>query len=316
MRYLHQNGQPDVDFFKDKGFAQLRQTLDAEMKRLKKAGAGSCRRQAKPLTAEEELLWQIGILGDHTPQALLNTVFYFNGICFALRSGEKHHRLRFNHSQIEVIRKPGERAFLRYTEDSSKNNQGGLKDRKNKVKQVVHHENIESPGRCPVRILERYNSLCPTKRPGDAFYLQPLKKPKPDCWFSTKPLGHNTLNNMVKEMCKAAGVIGFKTNHSLRATTATRLYQAGVDEQLIMERTGHRSLDEVRSYKRTSSEQVEALSSILNLTVPHAEQQKLIVPTQQVQQLTQNTQQTDIVPFNVSLHGCTNISFNITYNSN
>ena len=150
MRYLRQNGQPDVDFFKDKGFAKLRQTLDAEMKRLKKAGAGSCRRQAEPLTAEEELFWQNGILGDHTPKALLNTVFYFNGICFALRSGEKHRRLRFNHSQIEVIQKPGERAFLRYTEDSSKNNQSGLKDRKNKVKQVVHHENIESPGRCPV----------------------------------------------------------------------------------------------------------------------------------------------------------------------
>jgi len=30
---------------------------------------------------------------------------------------------------------------------------------------------------------------------------------------------------------------------SLRATAATRLYKAGVDEQLVMERTGHRSLE-------------------------------------------------------------------------
>ena len=36
------------------------------------------------------------------------------------------------------------------------------------------------------------------------------------------------------------------------ATAATRLYNAGVDEQLIMETTGHRSLEGVRSYKRTS----------------------------------------------------------------
>ena len=28
------------------------------------------------------------------------------------------------------------------------------------------------------------------------------------------------------------------TNHSLRATAATRLFEAGVDEQLIMQRTG------------------------------------------------------------------------------
>ena len=39
-----------------------------------------------------------------------------------------------------------------------------------------------------------------------------------------------------------AGVGGRKTNHSLRATTATRLLLswAGVPEQLTMERTGHR----------------------------------------------------------------------------
>ena len=50
--------------------------------------------------------------------------------------------------------------------------------------------------------------------------------------------------------------------------TATRLYQAGVDEQLIMERTGHRSLDGVRSYKRTSQEQQVTLSDIMNLSAP------------------------------------------------
>ena len=64
-------------------------------------------------------------------------------------------------------------------------------------------------------------------------------------------------------ICKNAGIPWHKTNHSLRATTATRLYQSGVDEQLV-ERTGHRSLDGVRSYKRTSASQREALSDILN----------------------------------------------------
>ena len=37
-----------------------------------------------------------------------------------------------------------------------------------------------------------------------------------------------------------------------------------MDEQLVMERTGHRSLECVRSYKRTSDLQREALSDILN----------------------------------------------------
>lgn len=42
---------------------------------------------------------------------------------------------------------------------------------------------------------------------------------------------------------------GHYTNHSLRALAATRLYDARIDEQLITEKTGHRSTS-VRSYKR------------------------------------------------------------------
>ena len=65
---------------------------------------------------------------------------------------------------------------------------------------------------------------------------------------------------------KYAGIPGYKTNHSLRATAATRFYQAGVDEQLIMEKTGHKSLEGLRIYKRTNMEQHENLSDIMSAT--------------------------------------------------
>ena len=151
MRFLRQNGKPEIDFFKERLYADFRTTLDAEMKRLKQAGIGSEKRQPEPLTKdEEELLWKNGVLGDHSPQALLNSVFFFNGICFALRGGDEHRHLRFKDSQIQVVEKTGERARFVYTEDSSKNNQGGLKGRKIKTKQVIHHENSADPSRCPV----------------------------------------------------------------------------------------------------------------------------------------------------------------------
>ena len=50
-------------------------------------------------------------------------------------------------------------------------------------------------------------------------------------------------------MCKSTKFDGYFTNHSIRATIATRLFEANVDEQLIMQRTIHTS-SAVRSYKR------------------------------------------------------------------
>jgi hypothetical protein len=46
------------------------------------------------------------------------------------------------------------------------------------------------------------------------------------------------LATVVSTMCKDGGLHGYRTNHSLRTSAATRLYQAGVDEQLITEVTG------------------------------------------------------------------------------
>ena len=75
----------------------------------------------------------------------------------------------------------------------------------------------------------------------DDFYLRPLRFPKPEVWFAAQPVGRHELSGVVKRFCERAGFHGFYTNHSLRATTATRLYESGLDEQLIAERTGHRS---------------------------------------------------------------------------
>ena len=47
------------------------------------------------------------------------------------------------------------------------------------------------------------------------------------------PLGHNKLNSMVKTMMSEAGVGGYYTNHSLRATAVSRLFQNDVDDNLI-----------------------------------------------------------------------------------
>ena len=143
------------------------------------------------------------------------------------------------------MEKPGERAYLVYREVISKNRPGGLKGRKLKPKVVVHYANTENPKRCFVRLYKLYTSLCPEDRPPDSFYLLPMQKPTATCWYSNRPLGYHKLGTTVARLCKMAGIAGYKTNQSLRVTAATRLYDSGVDEELVMETTGHCSTEGV-----------------------------------------------------------------------
>ena len=64
-------------------------------------------------------------------------------------------------------------------------------------------------------------------------------------------------------MCKTAGFEGKFTNHSLRATCATKMYDNDVPEQLIKEIIGHKS-ECVHTYKRTSDHLRETVSHTLS----------------------------------------------------
>ena len=113
MHHLRCKVQPAIDFCR---------SLDAEMKHLQAPGKGTKKKQAKPFTKpltiqEEEILWQIGVLGDHTLQVLLDTIIFMNGLNFALCSGKEHHQLRISPPQIELVEKTGERAYMVCRED-------------------------------------------------------------------------------------------------------------------------------------------------------------------------------------------------------
>ena len=161
-------------------------------------------------------------------------------------------------------------------ENFSKNNSGGLAQKKIEAKTVVHHANQDNPTRCFVRLFKQYRRHLPeTVDNTSPFYLYPLKNPKTNTWYLITPVGHNTLSKTVKCLCAKADIAGFKINPSLRVTSVkinpslrvtsvTRLFQSGAAEQLIMECTGHRSLDGVRAYKRTSNKQHKSVSDVLN----------------------------------------------------
>lgn len=97
--------------------------------------------------------------------------------------------------------------------------------------------------------------------------------PKGSVWYDSVPVGIHTLQQTVTKMCKKTGFVGYYTNHSLRASAATCLYAAGVDDQLIAEKTGHRS-SAIRAYKHTSEEQQQSVSDLTTVSASESKKVK------------------------------------------
>ncbi len=158
--------------------------------------------------------------------------------------------------------------------------------------------------------------MCPKDRLDGAFYLKPLKNPKGIVWFEKLPLGHNFLSNMINRIMNAAGIKGHFTNHSLRSTATTRLFNAHVDEQLIMNRTGHSSTKGVRNYKRISDQLVEETSNILNGKRQKTEAKENLPPTvlKKMDEEEGNEclpKETIKLPYGINVASSANITFNI-----
>ena len=231
--------------------------------------------------------------------------FFVVGKMFCLRGGTEHRHLKL--SQLHRSWDPDQ---YTYYENVSKTSDGSFRKMRLKHKVVPLFANPDIGDRCPVKVLDTYISKLPPKAiEADLFYVRPLFESPPDPslpWYTSVPVGKDTLSNKLKLMCKHAGVKGNKTNHSLRAASATQMYANGVPEKLIQERTGHRSLDALRMYERSSQQQHQAVSKILSAGPTHTQttlkETTIDISTTKTVENTNNGS----TSFNFqNLHGCT-----------
>ncbi len=295
-------------------FVKVRNTLDNRMKCLSREGYIMPKSKAQVITySQEENMWQQELLGDHTPERLLYTVLYLLGVQFALRTGEEHKSLKFGKQLVVQTDVESGDDYLEYTEYTAKNNQGGIDALKASGK-VLHCYRNPNANRCLVTLYQKYIAARPVKNPKCSadFYLRPLAKFNSEgIGYSCQPLGIHKIESAIKNLYLEAGLKGKRSNHSLRATAATRLYEAEVDEQLIQEHTGHRS-NAIRGYKRTSSNLqkkvcgtlygakplVKGDNGLSNQKLPNSQQ-----PTQVVDSLTQESQPVSNMPLHDSPEG-------------
>ena len=235
---------------KDERFTQLHTVVDNLCRKLHKNRIGASKLQARVVTdAEEEELWRSSVMGCKTSRALQNAVFYFCGIYLCLRGGHEHRGLKLSQFVIEEVRNPGEPSQkikrLTYTENGSKNPSGAMHQVHLQNKVVKHHANNSLGNQCFVYLMELYISKLDERSvEKDLFYCKPAKtvmpgKPR----YYDMPVGHNLLKTKQKDKFFLAGLNHENiSNHSLWATAITRMYDGGIREKMIMERSGHFSI--------------------------------------------------------------------------
>lgn len=254
-------------------FRQLHQVLENRYRELHAQGVGTTRRQAEVIIIdEEEQLWQSGVLSSESPLSLIHAVFYLNGVNFVLRGGDEHRKLKLSQFKFrdtldpdnpgEVIR------CVEYTEHGSKNRHGGRLQLNQENKVVTQFARPQLGDRCHVFLLELYMSKLPDSAlQTDTFYMKPkdrIPASPGESWYANSPLGHNTLGKFLKEILKEGKVDAeYKSNHSLRSTAITRMFENKIPEKLIMERSGHLSVGGLLSYEHSTMAQKKEVCKLL-----------------------------------------------------
>ena len=133
-------------------FHRFRQLLDCEMKMCTREGVGlALKKNEKEAIIEEEIFWAKKLLGTSSSQALLNTVYFYNGKRFGLRSVE-HRHITLNNFVIGDI-------FITFEKNVSKTFHGGLTDLKYEprvVRHIFHQKGEKHETRCLVDIYKLY----------------------------------------------------------------------------------------------------------------------------------------------------------------
>ena len=205
------------------------------------------------------------------PAKLQQTVWFYISLLFGKRGRENQHAMK--KYMLAARETPSGEKYYEMCRElpgavlATKNHQGGLSDGEDSSDGKI----FEKPGseRCPYKIIQNYlshlndgcSSLFQKARSIDSKKFNPAKDMT---WFCCSPVGHNTIENMLRGMTTRAKIVPHLTNHCLSATAVTVLSAADVQDRHITKVTGHKSVESIRSYSdRLTFEQFRSMSNEL-----------------------------------------------------
>jgi hypothetical protein len=253
-RLLHQKLNNDI--LKDASFVKSNEVFSALMKKLKNEGKGSSKHFN---VVEKEDLQKIQELNASSPVELQWKVWVSIMLHFLNRGMENMHNLMKN--DLIINEDANGKKCLRLRDFLTKNHQGT--NNKPSTEAVMYSTLDDN---CPVALIEHYMTKLNPKN--EYFWQKP--KLNVNCeasvWYHNQKIGVNKISKFMTDISLHLKMSRKYTNHCLRATGITTLGKNFQDTE-ISSFSGHKSLNALSIYKRTSNEIKESMSGMLHNSI-------------------------------------------------
>ncbi|XP_070560203.1 uncharacterized protein KIAA1958-like [Ptychodera flava] len=263
-RYLSENGYA-YSICRDLQFRHSQETLKAKRSQLKSQGKGNKPNAAEELSErEEDTLYEKGVIGTHSPEALLFLVWLNNQKHFGFRGCQESRQMLWG--DVALKKTVDNIEYLEFNERENKTRSSGKVNEQPRAYPPKAFAVPDDPTRCPVFAYKQYALHRPPSHLGsDAdFYLAINYKPETNLWYKRQPMGANKLDTILSTMCNKAGIAGKKTNHSIRRSTIRRLHDSGIPPTKLMQLSGHRNVQSINHYAVNSMDDQHRMSEILS----------------------------------------------------
>ena len=265
-RYLSDKKYPN-SLITGREFATSRAVLDAKAQQLRMNGYGKRQNRAQPYnSAQEELFWSSGLLGDHSGVALTNTNFKNLSEHCGCRGRQDQHDAYVEDFEVVCIQiEGGEMAkCVRFSENPTKTRTGGLTAKHRKTPQEMWA--TDGGSRDPVRLFQEFlRRRLSEMRTSGPLYLTIIQRPKTEVWYAKSKMGEHKLGSIMRTLAKTLNVEGKRiSNHSTRKSVVAKLKKAGQPRHKIIQITDHANECSLDDYDEVDEGEMRALSHIIS----------------------------------------------------
>lgn len=248
-------GPEQCDIIKDPAFAKSRDTYKNYCKTLKAEGKNvvSHYDQVPP----ETLAHIVQTLNPNTPIQLQNLLWLYIMLFFCRRGSENIHLMTKKTFKVMTTEK-GRRYLKQVVDEETKNHKWDSNE-------SIGGRMFEISGseRCPIvlyeKMIQKLHPECNRlwQRAKDSFNDDEAT------WYQNRPLGVHMISKFMANICNLCNITIPYTNHCLRVS-AINIMKNNFSDADIMSITGHKSINSLKLYERTTEKDKEDISDCIS----------------------------------------------------